>query len=346
MHLLGGLNLFRTRLADFGDALAAAERYAAIARQHGGPSEIVAAEWMLGASHHLVGNQDSAQHSYEIGFERAAAAGVSQVHSYGYDHQVRALIGYARTLWLRGLPDQAAQLAHQGIEVAGRQEHPVTLCICLLYATPVFLWRRDQQIAEDLIERLIAWAAKYSLAPYHAGGLGLRGELMLARGETQLGVDALHTALSTLQTERQYILSSAFSRALAEGLARTGHLAEATIMIDALVADASRGSGTFELPDLLRARAAVLLETSPANWPPAEASLKNSLDCARQQSALGWELRSAIALSRLWVDHGREDAARSLLTGVYERFTEGFATADLIEAKRQLRALGVQISNS
>jgi predicted ATPase/DNA-binding winged helix-turn-helix (wHTH) protein len=345
LHFLAGLNLFRTRLADFDGALAAAQRYAAVAKELGRPREIVAAEWMLGASHHLVGNQDSAQHSYEIGFERATAAGVSQVHSYGYDHQVRALIGYARTLWLRGFPDQAARLAHQGIEMAGRQEHPVTLCICLLYATPVFLWRGDQQIAEGLIERLVACAARYSLTPYQAGGLGLRGELMLARGETQLGVEALHTALSALQTERQYILSSAFSRALAEGLARTGRSAEATDIIDALVADAARGSGTFELPEFLRARAGVLLAASPANWSAAEASLMGSLDCAREQSALGWELRSAIALCRLWADHGRVDEARSVLVDVHGRFTEGFGTTDLSEAEHQLRVLGVRTSH-
>jgi predicted ATPase/DNA-binding winged helix-turn-helix (wHTH) protein len=346
LNLLAGLNLFRTRLADFRGALAAAERYAAIARERGGAMEIVAAEWMLGASHHLVGNQDAALHCYETGFDRAAVAGVGQVHSYGYDHQVRALIGYARTLWLRGFPDRAVQLAHQGIEVAGGQENPVTLCICLLYAKPVFLWRGDQQIAEDLIEQLISCATKYSLAPYHAGGLGLRGELMLARGKTELAVDTLRTALSTLQNERQYILSSAFSRALAEGLARTGYSAEATTIIDTLVADASRESGTFELPDFLRARAAALLETSSANWPAAEISLRASIDCARQQSALGWELRSALALSRLWGGHEREDEGRILLADVYGRFTEGRGTADLSEAERRLRALGAWTSHS
>lgn len=345
LHLLAGLNLFRTRLADFGGALAAAERYAAVAKELGRPREIVAAEWMLGASHHLVGNQASAQHSYKIGFERAAATGVRQVHSYGYDHQVRALIGEARTLWLRGFPDRAAQRAHQGIEVAEGQEHPVTLCICLLYATPVFLWRGDQPIAEDLIERLIALAAKHSLAAYHAGGLGLRGELMLARGRTKLGVEALRTALSTLESERQYILSFAFSRALAEGLARGGHSAEAITIIDVLVADATRGCGTFELPDLLRAQAEVLLAGSPANWPAAEASLVASLDCAREQSALGWELRSAIALSRLWADHGRLDEGHRVLAQVYERFTEGFGTADLSQAKRWLRVRDARASH-
>ncbi|WP_027554406.1 winged helix-turn-helix domain-containing protein [Bradyrhizobium sp. Cp5.3] len=343
LHLLAGLNLFRTRLADFGGALAAAERYVAVAKKLGRPREMVAAEWMLGASYHLIGDQVSAQHNYRIGFERAAAAGITQMHSYGYNHHVRALIGEARTLWDRGFADQAARRAQQAIELAERENHPVSLCICLLYAASVFLWRGDLLIGEDLIERLIACAGKHSLAPYHAGGLGLRGELMLARGKTTLGVETLRTALSTLQDERQYILSFASSRALAEGLARSGHPAEAITIIDSLVTDATRGSGTFELPNLLRTQAEVLLAAAPTNWPAAEASLISSLGSAREQSALGWELRSAIALCRLWVDHGRVDDARRLLIDIYERFTEGFETADLIEAQRQLRALEVQL---
>ncbi|WGS19979.1 winged helix-turn-helix domain-containing protein [Bradyrhizobium sp. ISRA463] len=333
LELLAGLNLYRARLADFRGSLAAAERYASLARKFGGPRETVMAEWMLGASYHLVGEQSAAQQSYESGFARAADSGVSEVHSFGYNHYVRALIGYSRTLWDRGLSDRAAQFGHKAIEFAARQGHPVTLCISLLYATQVFLWRGDRQVAEELIERLIAYAATYSLTPYHAGGLGLRGELMFTRGETQRGIDDLRSALSTLRTERQYILSSAFSRALAEALARTGQVTEAATIIDATVADAMRGIGTFELPDILRARAAVLLAASPANSLAAEASLKDSLDCARQQSALGWELRSILALSRLWANQGRVDQARAILSEVYGRFTEGFGTADLIMAK-------------
>jgi predicted ATPase/DNA-binding winged helix-turn-helix (wHTH) protein len=342
LELLAGLNLYRARLADFRGSLAAAERYASLAREFGGPREIVIAEWMLGASYHLVGSQAAAQNSFECGFARAAIAGVSEVHSFGYDQHVRALIGYARTLWDRGLPDQAAQFGHRAIELAGRQQHPVMLCAPLLYVTQVFLWRGDQQLAEDLIERLIAYAGRYSLRPYYAGGLGLRGELMLAKGETKGGIETLRMALSALQTKRQFIHSSAFCRALAEGLARTGQLAEATSIIDAIVTEAKRGPGTFELPDLLRAQAAVLLAASPANHPAAEVLLKDSLDCSRQQSALGWELRSALALSRLWADHGRVDEARVLLAEVYGRFSEGFDTVDLTEAQLQLRALGAQ----
>jgi len=123
-------------------------------------------------------------------------------------------------------------------------------------------------------------------------------------------------------------------------LARSGRAAEATIIIDATLADAAASSGTFELPDLMRARSEVLLAASRENWSEVEASLLASRECARRQSAPGWELRSAIALARLWADAGRVDEARALLTDAFGQFTEGFATADLCEAERQIRALG------
>src|SRR5262249_45047148 len=50
LELLAGLNLYWTRFSDAGAGLAAAERYAAIARDVGRSRENVTAEWMLGAS--------------------------------------------------------------------------------------------------------------------------------------------------------------------------------------------------------------------------------------------------------------------------------------------------------
>ena len=58
-------------------------------------------------------------------------------------------------------------------------------------------------------------------------------------------------------------------------------------------------------------------------------SLSTGFDWARRQGALSLELRAAPSLSRLWRDQGRFAAAMALLQPVYDRFTEGFDTADL-----------------
>jgi predicted ATPase len=66
----------------------------------------------------------------------------------------------------------------------------------------------------------------------------------------------------------------------------------------------------------------------------AEEHLHRSLDLARRQEALAWELRAAISLARLRREQGRRREARDLLASASGRFTEGFATADLRAARR------------
>jgi len=60
---------------------------------------------------------------------------------------------------------------------------------------------------------------------------------------------------------------------------------------------------------------------------------------AREQGALFWELRVALSLARLLHGQGRSADAVEILRPVYDRFTEGFDTADLKGAKALLDAL-------
>ena len=60
---------------------------------------------------------------------------------------------------------------------------------------------------------------------------------------------------------------------------------------------------------------------------------------ARRQEALSRELRAATSLARLLRDRDRIGEARDLLASIYERFTEGFGTADLQAGKKLLDEL-------
>ena len=60
---------------------------------------------------------------------------------------------------------------------------------------------------------------------------------------------------------------------------------------------------------------------------------------ARRQGALWWELRTATSLACLLRDQGRHTDATACLQPIYDRFTEGFGTADLISARRLLDEL-------
>jgi predicted ATPase len=67
---------------------------------------------------------------------------------------------------------------------------------------------------------------------------------------------------------------------------------------------------------------------------------RQALEEARRQEALAWELRAATSLARLLRHQGRPADAISCLQPVYDRFTEGFGTADLVTAKQLLDELG------
>jgi len=71
----------------------------------------------------------------------------------------------------------------------------------------------------------------------------------------------------------------------------------------------------------------------------AEEFYCKALSIAREQKAKMWELRASVSLASQWRDEGRRTEARELLTPIYGRFTEGFGTPDLKEAKALLDEL-------
>ena len=71
----------------------------------------------------------------------------------------------------------------------------------------------------------------------------------------------------------------------------------------------------------------------------AEASFRRALDTAHRQGAQALTLRAVISLCRLWQRQSKGVEARQLLEVTYDRFTEGFDTADLQTARALLEAL-------
>jgi predicted ATPase len=71
----------------------------------------------------------------------------------------------------------------------------------------------------------------------------------------------------------------------------------------------------------------------------AEQHFQQSLELARRQELLSWELRGATSLARLWHQQDRSSEGRELLASVYGRFSEGFGTADLKIANALLQEL-------
>jgi predicted ATPase len=83
----------------------------------------------------------------------------------------------------------------------------------------------------------------------------------------------------------------------------------------------------------------LLLQEAPVHQEEAEENFQQALAVSRRQQAKSWELRAAMSLSRLWQHQGKGAEARALLAPIYGWFTEGFETADLLEARALLQVL-------
>ena len=71
----------------------------------------------------------------------------------------------------------------------------------------------------------------------------------------------------------------------------------------------------------------------------ATAAFRDAIRIAQRQQAKSWELRAKMSLARLLARQGHREEARAMLADIYNWFTEGFDTADLIEAKALLEEL-------
>ncbi len=339
-HLSAGLGIFLTRVGDFRGALAVAERSIAMARTTNSLGVMAAGESVLGVAYHLIGDQMSARRYCEHSLMKAEAAGAAQVSFFGYDHEIRAMIALARSYWLIGFVDRAAKTAQRAIDMASKRDHPANLCMTLIYTATVFLWRGDLDEADRLIRRLLARSARHALGPYHAAGLALTGELAVARDAPAEGVRILRSALGFLQAERYHTLTPALHVALAEGLKQAGEIEEAATVIDAGLGLSEAFGETLNVPELLRVRGEIRLQTRSPDPVAAEQAFQLSLQKAKEQSALSLELRTAMGLARLWANQGKSADAADLLETVYRRFAEGFQATDLKRASQLLAELG------
>jgi len=338
LALLAGLSIFFTRIGDIRGALAVAEQAGVIAQAAKHPAGVVWAECWVGGAHHYLGDQAAAQLHCERGLALAAELGAFNANFFGFDHRTTsALVFLARTLWLRGFSDQALRMVQKAVGEAASRDHQVPICLSLVHASTLLLWTGDLAGAGDLIEQLIVGAGRYSLEPYRAAGIALKGELAISRDEPEAGLDLLRSALETLRAQQYNLLVTGFVGALAEGLRKTGQFEEALFTINGAVARATNSGSELGLSELLRIKSQILVARHDRE--SAMNCLTEALAAARAQSALAWELRSTMVLARLLSEDGQRDHARHTLALVYDRFTEGFETADLKLARALLEDL-------
>ena len=199
-------------------------------------------------------------------------------------------------------------------------------------------------MAEFYVHLLLDHSKRHGLDLWHAYGCSHEGLLSIKRGAVSAGLGLLRTSLDEIGgPEVAFFLRIAtFVDVRAEALACAGEIDDALEVLAETTESVERAGELWIVPEFLRRKGELLLARGgPGETTVAEDHFRQALDSARRQSALSWEFRAATSLARLWCGQNRRAEAVSLLQPVYDRFTEGFDTADLKTAKALLDELDV-----
>jgi hypothetical protein len=278
-------------------------------------------------AHHLCGNLTVARHYAEQALRSPVGPDFPdpavQFIRGTVDHRVAAHAVLAHILWLQGYPDQALQASRDSVRCALSLKHPLSLCYGLTCVGAVTLWRGDLVEARRQVTILLDCSTRHALSYWQLWGRCL--ELALRWREVGPDSDA------RLELLAHPLCTPLHSEAL-------GALIEDSVPSAAL----ERAKGDLAgwcAAELLRVKAEAMLKESRANVGQAETLFQESLEVARRQGALSWELRASLSLARLWQSQGESVQAYHLLAPVQSRFTEGFDTVDLSAASALLTEL-------
>lgn len=333
-RLLSGLHMYYRRKSELGRLLGLAKQAEALAPALRDPTATVAANVMLGISHHLMGDLAAARAALAASLDQQPSPYSFRTNYLGFHQDGKIVL--AGTLWLQGFPDQALALTRE-VETEDPAD-PVTACLTLIWAMNVLLWTGEWAKAESCVERIVQIASENSLLPYRMAGIGFKGDLLVKRGDVPAGLRLLREALGSLgRGERYGLFAPWLSGAVAQGHAALGQLDLALAHSSAVAAAIGRDGGVYNAPELLRVHGEILRQTGEE--PAAERVFRQAIDLAARQTAQSWKLRAATSLARLLAGQSRNAEARTILADAHSRFSEGFETADLQAATSLLRDL-------
>jgi predicted ATPase len=165
-------------------------------------------------------------------------------------------------------------------------------------------------------------------------GRTFQGVLAIRRGDLGPGLRQLRVDFDELGEVSDWI-SALLLTELAAGFARAGQAADGLAAAEQAIERSEQTKARWLFPELLRIRGELLLlQAATGATAAAEDHFRQAHGWAQRQGALSLELRAAMSLARLPHRHG--GAADAMLQSVYDRFTEGFDTADLKAARALL----------
>lgn len=333
--LVGLANVFEAR-ADYRTSQVLLEEYQSEAADNRPESLLVESHTLLACSlFHQGAFDQSVEHArHAVTLYRPGGRYLFLAAS-GADPAIGADDWAALSLWFLGHPDRALAKVQEVLRRA--KDHFFSLALAQDQAAAVHMLRREPDSVRELAGAAIEVASKNGFPYWVAVGRALRGWANAMQGQTEEGIVEINRGLEGCRAAQVEMDRPFYLALLAEAYVRGGQLNEAAFALDEAFAMVRNSRTFFYEAELYRLWGNVLMKSGAGLPQAVDTCFQQALKLARRYATGSLELRAAVSLAHFWRDQGMHREARDLLVEVYGRFTEGFGTADLVEANAVLQ---------
>lgn len=336
LQALAGLAIYLMRIGRIADSIARLEEFRAICAHHQDWSLAPEGERLLAWAKAHTGELTESLATLEALATTYSRVGKgSRMAGFQVDRFIGIRCYIPHIAWLSGRPDHAAAIARDAIVAAESLGHLASESNVLAVAgCPVAYWNGDLDTLERYTVRLASILERETIGlwvpiqRFYAAALDdLRGD--------KAAIPRMRGAIDEIIDSRFVQRVAGCLGILAESFVREGRLGEASDAIAEAMGYEARLEERWCRSDLMRVEALVLDRAGePAR---AERHLLSALEEAHAIKALSHELRIVSDLAARLIASDRAAEAIALLSPVYQRFSEGFATRDLRTAARLLQ---------
>jgi predicted ATPase len=259
---------------------------------------------------------------------------------YAHDSRVAALCVRAILKSLCGYPDQAKKATTEALEYARSINHTPSLVYALTFAgaLPATLQLNPQE-AGDYAAEILSLSEQLRSELWLGFGRVIGGWSAGTQKAHSDGMQLLQQGLENLETTAPNPWRPGFLSLLAEVHLNGGETHQALSTLENALQLAEQTGERIWIAGIHLVFGKAIISQDSNNIQGAEARFKQALNVATEQGAKSLEIRAATDLASIWQAQGRNAEAHEVLAPIYEWFTEGFDTPDLIKAKKLLEQL-------
>ncbi|MFL5586808.1 MAG: adenylate/guanylate cyclase domain-containing protein [Ktedonobacteraceae bacterium] len=342
--VLWGLGAFYQARSELTKALEKGKYLKHLAALEHKPALLVEAHFGVGSTLFMLGKLQDAREELNAGIawysavrrSRVGGRGSREASPTGHHAGLLSLLYRSLVLWHLGYPDQAQQESNAAIALASEISHPYNLAWTLIFEALLRQVLDDRAASQARAEEALTLSNEYGFPIPASWAAMLLSWAAVSTGLEDEGITNLRAALAAYRASGCRFLLTYFLSLLAVSLEKAERFAEGLATIDEALREADRSGERFWEAELYRLKGRLESFTAPPMLAKAEWSLQKALDIARRQRARSLALRTALTFERLMQSQGKPSQAHRLLREVYAEFTEGFDTADLVQAKAVL----------